>query len=174
MGHIYIYIRDNPRRFLRDVNSILSSTSSVLAHIPISDISHAATVGEPCICQDCGKSMNSIQQLNLHRFRKHGWLHPAHTLVDNVFCRICLTNFHTRTRLLEHIMYKGRKHRCLHRLQMCGEVISYQRALELNAIEAQDNILLYRSGHKRSYATKPAHHVCGLLPNHALILKLSQ
>ena len=95
-------------------------------------------------------------------------------LADDVYCRICLTNFHIRTRLLKHIMYKSKKHRCLHRLQKCGEVISYQKALELNAIEAQNNLLLYRSGHKRSYAAKPAHRICGPLPNHALILKLSQ
>ena len=111
------YIRDNSRRFMRDVSNILSTTASTVAHIPISDTPNNATLGEPCICQECGKVEKSLQQLNLHRFRKHGWLHPAHTLVDNVFCRICLTNFHTRTRLLEHTMYKGKKHRCFLRLQ---------------------------------------------------------
>ena len=149
--------RNNHRRFLRDIHSILSTTSSIIAHIPISGSSPNATGGEPCICQDCGKHLSSAQQLNLHRFRKHGWLHPAHTLVNDVLCRICLTDFHTRTRLLEHVMYKGKKHRCLQRLQICGEVISYQEALELNTVEAQNNILLYRSGHKRLHAAKPAH-----------------
>ena len=168
------YIRDNRRRFMLDISNILSTTASTLAHIPISDTPNNSTLREPCICQECGKVEKSLQQLNLHRFRKHGWLHPAHTLVDNVFCRICLTNFHTRTRLLEHIMYKGKKHRCFLRLQKCGEVISYQRALELNAIEAQNNLILYRAGHKRSYAAKPAHRIYGPLPNPNLILKLSQ
>ena len=41
-----------------------------------------------------GKFQHSLQQWNLHRFRKHGWFHPAHTLVDDVYCRTCLTNFH--------------------------------------------------------------------------------
>ena len=168
------YIRHDSRRFLRDVHRIFSSNGSTLAHIPISVSSPKAAVGEPCICQDCGKIESTYQQLQLHRFRKHGWLHPAHMLINNTYCRICLTEFHTRTRLLEHIMYKGKRHRCLCRLQKCGEVITHGEALELNSIEAKNNLALYHSGHKRSYAAKPAHRVCGPLPNHALILKLSQ
>ena len=163
------YIRHGSRRFLRDIHRILSGTGSILAHIPITESSPTAAVGEPCICQDCGKIEPSLQQLQVHRLRKHGWLHPAHMLVNNTYCRIGLTEFHTRTRLLEHIMYKGKMHRCLCRLQKCGEVITYNEALALNAIEAKNNLVLYHSGHKRSYAAKPAHRVCGPLPNHALI-----
>ena len=103
------YIRDNHRRFLRDISGIYATSASTLAHIPVSVSSQQATSGDSCTCQDCFRVSDSIQKMSLQKIRKHGWLHPAHRIVSNVFCLKCSTNSSTRTRLLEHIMYKGRK-----------------------------------------------------------------
>ena len=155
------YIRSDHRVFLRRCSSIMHSTQATLAHIPISDSSHIPVSEIRYQCTDCSRESATVQQFNLHRFRKHGWLFPAHTLIANTYCPICLAQFHIRTGASEHIMCKGMKHKCCQRLFNDGCNFSYLAANSLNEVEAARNVQLARGGHKRSYASQPAHRIAG-------------
>ena len=115
-------------------------------------------------CGLCQYFTYSWQQLQLHMFSKHGWLHPADMLTHETPCSICLTQFHTRSRLLEHLKYKGKKYRCFLTLCSAGPSISEQCARDLNKMEAVPNKALSHKGLRRSYAAKPAHRTPGPLP----------
>ena len=64
---------------------------------------------------------------------------------------------HDRSRLLDHLMYKGKKQHCMSVLLGDGRVITEMQAIELNRIEAVRVRGLAHAGFRRSYAEKPAH-----------------
>eukprot|EP00973_Karenia_brevis_P076766 10662846-Karenia_brevis.AAC.1 len=82
--------------------------------------------------------------------KAHGWLHDAHLLVAGVTCPKCLKNFSTRVRLLEHLMYKGRK--CLSWLRLRGPVLTCQEAWQLASESAVVERQNARSGYRRAKA----------------------
>eukprot|EP00973_Karenia_brevis_P018851 2584783-Karenia_brevis.AAC.1 len=95
----------------------------------------------------------------------HGWTHPAHYLVDTTYCPVCLIEFHTRARVLEHIMYKGKKCRCYQHLTLRGPVIDDDKVALLKKDVAASSHKCRAQGHRRSHAAKPAVRLCGpLLP----------
>ena len=57
----------------------------------------------PWTCPICGKDEATFQALAAHRARSHGILREARTRVLNGRCFVCLRNFHTRERLVEHL-----------------------------------------------------------------------
>ena len=105
------------------------------------------------ICNTCFKSFGTIQQCNLHKFKAHGWLHPAHYLVDDVYCPCCLKYLHTRSRVLEHLRYKSPT--CFHNLTLRGNLISHDVALDFCTATAPVETLNRRAGRRRAHAAKP-------------------
>ena len=90
---------------------------------------------------------------------------PLHMAVCDTYCPICLTQLHTRHRLLEHIKYKGKKRHCATILLSQPFIISETEARQLDLEAANSARQLAHSGLRRSYAAKPAHRIPGpLLP----------
>ena len=59
----------------------------------------------PCsfACTLCGKDEPSYQALAAHLARTHGVLREARTRIMNGKCAVCLRNFHSRERCIEHV-----------------------------------------------------------------------
>ena len=52
----------------------------------------------------------SEQKCALHRFSKHGYKHAVKRFVVGTHCLMCLTEFHTRERLLNHLKVRPNRH----------------------------------------------------------------
>ena len=145
------YVREHYKAFNTQIRTVLTSpeTTRYLYGPPKKkpntqshELSHPCGHGE--------RIFNSYQQMQVHMWSKHDYLHPAHLLVDDTHCSICLTQFHTRTRLLEHIMYKGTRCKCFLTLCTAGPCISYEQAKLLNIQEAASNKALAHRGLRSS------------------------
>ena len=88
--------------------------------------------------------------------------------VDDTHCPICLTQFHTRHLILEHIKYKGKNTHCTAILLSQGPIISEAQARDLDHDATTSARRLAHSGLRRSYAAKPAHRIPGPLPKISL------
>jgi len=86
------------------------------------------------LCDQCEKACATKQALSVHRWRKHGMKRYERLLVSTTFCEICLLEFHSRQRLLNHVAEKSDICRqCYHLL---GPKLTLEQANEMDAYEA--------------------------------------
>eukprot|EP00973_Karenia_brevis_P021470 2951478-Karenia_brevis.AAC.1 len=145
-----------PRKFMTQVRKALMSSECMINSWPngASSSHNDTSLGFAFSCNLCGQSFKSLQQCRLHMTKKHHWLHPAHCLLGDVAtCPICLKHFSTRTRTLEHIMYKSRG--CYCSLLILGPAINAEYAHELLAQSAPVERKNVRSGYRRARAELP-------------------
>ena len=155
------YISQYSRHFLRHASESLGSEGAIFCDTPPSKNTTPQPENTPFSCTECGKCCKSFQVLQLHRFSKHGAIHPLHMAVQYTPCPICLIQFHTRHRLLEHIKYKGKKRHCTALLSSRPPIISEAEARELDAAAAKSARQLAHRGLRRTHAAKPSHRVPG-------------
>ena len=62
-------------------------------------------------CYECGRSFTSMQLLNNHAHRSHGYISPSRLFALDLQCKACLTVFGSRHRVVQHLA--DRRH-CLH------------------------------------------------------------
>ena len=65
-------------------------------------------------CEVCNGTFASTQKLSVHRFRKHGLKHQARRHIDTTFCTVCLKEFWSRARAVNHVLDRFKV--CLHKL----------------------------------------------------------
>ena len=76
--------------------------------------------------------------------------------VSTTHCEICLVEFHTRARLLEHV--KGRHNRpniCLLNYLDKEPVYTQEQVIEIDKALAETNRKLYAAAHRQHYAAVP-------------------
>ena len=114
-----------------------------------------------------------MQHLQLHLFKAHGWLHPSQYYIDAdcTICPICMMQFHTRVRLIEHLRYKGKKRQCLDNMYIVKDVINSDIVLDIIARDAECSRALSRAGHRRTKAQAPAFRVVGPLRRTVLVAR---
>ena len=151
------YLCNHSRHFLNHASEALGSEGAIFRDTPPSKNTTPTQENTPFSCQDCPKCFNSFQQLQLHRFSKHGCVHPLHMAAKDTHCPICLLQFHTRHRLLEHIKYKGKKRHCTALLSSRPPIFSEAEARELDADAAKSARQLAHRGLRRTHAAKPSH-----------------
>ena len=54
-------------------------------------------------CTDCDRKFKSEVALAGHRHRQHSVKNKFRSLVDGTICRACLTDYHTRYRIINHL-----------------------------------------------------------------------
>ena len=155
------YICEYSGHFLSCACEALGSEGAIFRDTPPSKNTTPTQENTPFSCIDCPKCFKSFQQLQLHRFTKHNSVHPLHMAVNDTHCPICLSKFHTRHRLLEHIKYKGKKRHCKALLSSRAPIISEAEARKLDTDAAISARQLAHSGLRRTHAAKPAHRVPG-------------
>jgi len=100
-------------------------------------------------CPICGKDDPSFQALAAHRARTHGVLREARSRVVHGRCFVCLRNFHTRERLIEHL-HKGSPVCLLNTLP-------FHPRLDPDVIEAADSEQRARGKKARSRCENPSY-----------------
>ena len=112
-------------------------------------------------CNICDKSFMSVQQLSLHEFRVHGLKDQIYLCVPETHCTVCLREFHTRERILNHVKY--RSYTCRYNLLIRGPVLSQDEADALDNAATSNNIKLQLSGFRRHYVSSPSFRLQGPL-----------
>ena len=112
-------------------------------------------------CSFCGQLFGTPQKLCVHRANKHGVRSPIDAYAGSRTCRACLTNFHTRKRLLRHLYHDSA--RCASTVQHLGPLT------EAELCQARQEAARFNSDNRasgRSLAphTLPAYRLQGPLP----------
>ena len=133
------------------------ATISTAVHksVTLKDFTHSVS------CQECHKVFYSFQALSLHRFKSHGLKNMMHKFIDVTHCIVCLREFWTRERVLNHVRYRSPL--CRDNLIMRGPVLTESQADELDRLERPMHTDLYRRGHRRHNADRPSMRCAGPL-----------
>ena len=163
------YIIQYPKTFRASVRDMMLTPYSllhyVLSHIIYSNEVSTVISPQPFSCTLWEYQSPTMQQLNLHMFKSHKWIHPSQYVVDadSTICPICLMQFHTRVRFIEHLRYTGQKRRCLENVYIVKDVINSDVVSEILARDAALSQTLSRSGFRGTKAQAPAYRVSGPL-----------
>ena len=111
-------------------------------------------------CDICNEVKPSLKEINLHKFLCHGIRNPMYRYVDSSVCPICLVEHHTRERVLTHIKKAKTCHSIL--LQR-GPILDILQANNLNELEKEMQLGLFRRGRRRNFAEVPCLHCEGPL-----------
>ena len=115
-------------------------------------------------CSICSTSFPTFQQYSLHMFKRHQCKNIWRLYVGtSTACAICLRQFWSRERLLNHIRYRSQLCKCNYRLR--APVISETEAVVIDSQLASDHARLARNGRRRHFADEPVIRLAGpLLP----------
>jgi len=145
-------VRTEGKAFKREVIAICRSDfANVVTMWARSDAQSKG--GGSFFCGQCTKALNTYQALCLHKFKAHGIKCIERLYVEGTRCTICLTEFWTRERVLNHIKYRSQV--CRENLLMLPPVITHERADELDAEEMAYISELCRKGKRRHFAAEP-------------------
>ena len=98
----YTAVASDPSAFARRVKVYCRSLFANLAsEVPTkASLKH---LGCNVDCHICNRPFASMQQLNLHMFKAHQVRNPMRIYVATTYCIVCLKEFHTRERALNHV-----------------------------------------------------------------------
>ena len=156
-------IRDNPKKYKQQVNKYAKTR---MANIYVGDPTHAMQIlhVDSHRCGQCEARFGTLQQFSLHMFKKHGVRNVMRLYINNhVHCTVCLRQFWSRARLLNHIKYRSKI--CKYNLFLRGTVSEESEALAYDVEAAAANAALYRRGRRNHHAEEPVIQLQGpLLP----------
>ena len=121
---------------------------------------HISEISVVWQCPECEAACNSRQALAVHRYRKHGSHNPMVCKVLGSACCFCLTQFWTRSRLLEHL---GKSSVCCENYNEQADESKTDIDAEVNS-EATRVRALRARGRKASFAEWPAIRLVGPQP----------
>ena len=157
------YIKVHFKSVKRDAKMFAKLHIAKLHESRASAAAHECAPGE-FACEMCQCNFNSFQKLSLHRFKKHNaknvWrLYAAH----HTHCRVCLQQFWSRERLLNHLRYRSKI--CKYNVQLRGPMCNEATACEIDLSLLEANAALQRKGKRRHCTVEPAIRLVGpLLP----------
>lgn len=111
-------------------------------------------------CSLCPETFDTAQECSAHMFKKHGRKSSLRELIAGTICAACLKNFHTRTKLHNHIAYRAAKCKVYY---ACMLPIDPDLYIVLEADAAKDTKALRASGRSILYHPLETTRVCGPL-----------
>ena len=118
---------------------------------------------QPIVCYDCGKLSSSLQAHSVHLASAHGIKSKFRKFVDSSVCKVCLTQFWTRERCLNHVRYRSMI--CKNNLLLRGPSLSEAEAAACDEIDRADNRAFYARGLRACHVDLPPVRVLGpMLP----------
>ena len=109
----------------------------------------------------CGLLFPSAQQLALHMFKAHGVKSILRRYVCTTHCTVCMKEFHTRERHLNHLRYRSQI--CKLSLLLHPPLICEEEAVEADSVQCDVNCTLQKQGKRRHHAASPCVQLCGPL-----------
>ena len=117
----------------------------------------------PFACLECEAVCFTARGLRSHRARVHAYRHPARLYASGSYCPSCVTQFHTRPRLLVHLKYT--KVKCLRQLMALRTPLDNETVIELDRADERERQRLRRIGESQWRARIPSIRLSG--PPHA-------
>ena len=114
-------------------------------------------------CPECAKPLRGVVALGVHRYRKHGVVAEARNYVEGTVCEVCLQEFHTRGRLVAHLMRSGA---CLPQLRVRRAPLA---AAEVDKLDAEERLRRRAAGRYDRLAHIPAVRCAGPLVPAAVV-----
>jgi len=159
---IIAHIRLAPREFLLKTRKFfMSPFQNIDVHCTSSSKPGNGIVGR-YECYECGCIQPTYQQLQLHIKTVHKFSNPIALYIDTTYCHICLTEFHTRECILNHLRY--RSHACRAALLLRGPVLTISEADELSLSLREANRKLHANARRRHHKDAPSYRLEGPLP----------
>ena len=122
-----------------------------------------STFAQPIVCPVCSSTSKSLQAHSVHLARKHNIKSSLRRYVDSPVCNVCMVDFVSRERCLNHVRYRSKV--CKINALLRGPCISQVEATALDEQEAEANRKLYAGGKRRHHVSAPCFRVQGpLLP----------
>ena len=118
----------------------------------------AAELPSNFVCYECGEAFGTKAALHTHLFKKHKVKKPTRRYVDDSICPVCLTQFHTRHRVVHHL---ERHSRCRDALCNSPPLLSPEAAEALDEKERELHRALHKRGQPPTHAALPAYRMCG-------------
>ncbi|CAE8636706.1 unnamed protein product [Polarella glacialis] len=115
-------------------------------------------------CTLCPASFDSEPKLNTHAYRKHGYKSPMRLLASSNVCLSCGKEYHTRSRILQHLNYMNLVDNdlsCVKNIRAIGLAIPRDEADALDAIEAQRLLAAKRAGQQDAKDRYPCYRTIG-------------
>lgn len=146
-------VADNPRGFSRRLKAYCRE--------PFANLMHEVPK-RPCLqhlnggitCDLCGTWFSSLQQLRLHEFKAHSRRNHLRLHICTTHCSVCLKEFHTRERVLNHVKYRSAV--CRANLILRGPLLAEAEAAAIDEAEKKSNRELACAGKRRHHACLPA------------------
>ena len=110
-------------------------------------------------CPQCVCVFPTHQQLSLHMVSKHKISNHIHMYVNTVYCPICLTYFHNRESVLNHLRYRA--HACRLAILASGPVLSLEESKAMAETQKPLNAKVAHKGKKRGFKPEPAFRMPG-------------
>ena len=134
---------DSISQWIRDARERPRQWQAMIRHAFKKSCEEAIPIGEPDLasadlpceyaCIECGASFASTAALHTHYFARHGVRNYLTAHVAGSVCLNCHTQFHTRKRLISHVLY--RVPRCKLYYEACVEPMT---AEEQRCLESRD------------------------------------
>ena len=128
-------------------NLDMPKTGSSSANISVPNISIQ-------FCPYCSiDKLDTVQKLKVHLWSKHRVKDDPLRLriPPSTVCCVCMLDFHSRPRLLNHIRYRSKVCRAYH--NVCEPCLTVDQAEELDNLSREHNRNLYAKGYRRHQAT---------------------
>ena len=112
-----------------------------------------ADMGVSHTCNACDKTFSSYQSYALHKFKKHGIKHIVRRYITGSQCPICLVEWWTRERAINHVRYRSEV--CKLNLLLHAPTLSPEEADVLDAKDARLYRDFTKQGKRRHIAERP-------------------
>ena len=122
-----------------------------------------AVLGETHTCSFCEAPFRTRQALAVHRFKVHGAKSIERQYLAGTRCPICMVEFWTRERVVNHVRYRSKV--CRENLLVRPPELSPQQADHLDELEQESFRKMQSCGNRRHKAIEPCVQAAGpLLP----------
>ena len=142
----------DPTKWFRSVRKFCKSPYANIVS-QWADSLQLKVISDPIECQLCGEIKMSYQAYSVHMSRCHTVKSKYRMYVDGHVCKVCLVNFGTRERCINHVRYRSKV--CKFNYLLRGPVMSEIDASLMDALDHEDNRKLYATGKRRHQALCP-------------------
>ena len=156
------YARDNKKSFSK---LVIKTCSLKFANVVTqwATTPAIAALSESHVCDLCAATFRTKQSLAVHKFRTHGAKSIERQYIHGTHCPICLVEFWTRERVINHVRYRSKV--CRENLLVRPPELTQQQADELDVLEQDTFRKMQSCGNRRHKAVKPCLQASGpLLP----------
>ena len=147
-----VYVCDNKalyrRRVMKTCSLKLANVVTQWATSP-----SIATLSEIHNCDLCAVTFRTKQALAVHKFKSHGAKSIERQYLPGTQCPICLNEFWTRERVINHVRYRSTV--CRENLLVRPPELTQQRADDLDELEREIYRKMQSCGNRRHKAVEP-------------------